>query len=145
MVAQTAISFGYFVGSLSDNIMIVQALAAPLMIPLMIFGGFYLNNDSTPIYLIWLKYLSWFYYANESLQINQWTDVEFDCKNCTGIQIPSEDCPKELKTTYVDVLTTYGFDEGNFARDVLLLLALCVGFRTLSLLILLFKFRPSNR
>ena len=31
--------------------MIVQALAAPLMIPLMIFGGFYLNNDSTPVYV----------------------------------------------------------------------------------------------
>lgn len=30
---------------------------------------------STPDYLIWLKYLSWFSYGNEMLVVNQWDDV----------------------------------------------------------------------
>lgn len=31
---------------------------------------------STPDYLIWLKYLSWFSYGNEMLVVNQWDDVK---------------------------------------------------------------------
>jgi len=29
-----------------------------------------------PGWLVWLKYLSWFYYANELLCVNQWQFVD---------------------------------------------------------------------
>lgn len=32
-------------------------------------------DRSTPDYLIWLKYISWFFYGNEILVVNQWEDV----------------------------------------------------------------------
>jgi hypothetical protein len=33
-------------------------------------------------WLNWIKYISWFYYANESAIINQWTDVtNLPCTN----------------------------------------------------------------
>jgi len=32
--------------------------------------------SSTPNYFIWLKYLSWFNYANELMNINQWSGVK---------------------------------------------------------------------
>lgn len=37
---------------------------------------FFFMNRSTPDYLIWLKYLSWFSYGNEMLVVNQWEDVK---------------------------------------------------------------------
>ncbi len=51
-------------------------MAGPLTIPFMIFGGYFLNNETTPKYFLWIRYLSWFNYANEALVVNQWHGVE---------------------------------------------------------------------
>ena len=56
------------------------AFGPTLLIPLMLFGGLFLNNSTIPVYLEWLKYLSWFMYSNEALLVNQWEGV-------TGIQV----------------------------------------------------------
>lgn len=32
--------------------------------------------SNIPVYFIWLKYLSWFFYTNEVLNINQWQYVD---------------------------------------------------------------------
>merc|ERR1711920_689386 len=82
LVTQCAISFGYMLSSFSENQQIINAISAPLLIPLLLFGGFYLNADSIPVYFIWLKYLSWFYYGNEALVINQWNGEELSCGIC---------------------------------------------------------------
>ena len=42
----------------------------------MFFGGFLLQITTIPIWLEWLKYLSWFMYTNEALLINQWKGVD---------------------------------------------------------------------
>lgn len=37
-----------------------------------------------PDWLVWIQYISWFYYGNEALTINQWKDVgedEITCDN----------------------------------------------------------------
>jgi hypothetical protein len=43
--------------------------------------------SSVPVYFVWLKYISWFYYGNEALMINQWKGVEGiecgDSPSCT--------------------------------------------------------------
>lgn len=58
LVTQCAISFGYMLSSFSEDQQIINAISAPLLIPLLLFGGFYLNADSIPVYFIWLKYLN---------------------------------------------------------------------------------------
>ena len=40
-----------------------------------LFGGFLLQSDSVPVYFIWLKYISWFYYGNENFYVTQWKDA----------------------------------------------------------------------
>ncbi|PVD37704.1 hypothetical protein C0Q70_00304 [Pomacea canaliculata] len=82
LVANVAVSFGYVISTVSPNVNVGLALAPPLMIPLILFGGFFLNDDSIPVYFIWLKYLSWFKYANELLAVNQWENVDY--LSCTG-------------------------------------------------------------
>ena len=38
-----------------------------------------LDCRSVPVWLVWLKYLSWFLYSNELLMINQWEGAEMKC------------------------------------------------------------------
>ena len=67
------------VSAIAPNLEAANALAAPMIIPFMIFGGFFLRNLSTPWYFIWIKYLSWFYYGFNNFVIAQWRDGGF-CK-----------------------------------------------------------------
>jgi hypothetical protein len=39
-----------------------------------------------PVWLIWLKYLSWFLYGYEALMINQWTGIkDIPCPGEVGL------------------------------------------------------------
>lgn len=60
------------ISCISGSIDTALSISAPFIIPFMIFGGFFLNKNSIPVYFIWLRYLSWFLYGNELLAINQW-------------------------------------------------------------------------
>lgn len=83
---------GYMISCLAGSTQVALAMAAPLIIPLLLFGGFFLQNGAVPIYFDWMRYISWFMYGNEALSINQWVGVRFNdtvCPNgvCTGEQI----------------------------------------------------------
>ena len=56
----------------APNVNIALAIGPTILIPLMLFGGLFLQNSTIPVWLEWLKYLSWFMYTNEALLINQW-------------------------------------------------------------------------
>ena len=46
------------------------------------------SHSSVPVYFIWLKYISWFNYANEALCVNQWKDVEkIKCETYTNTTV----------------------------------------------------------
>ncbi|KAF8791853.1 Protein white like protein [Argiope bruennichi] len=128
LVANTAASFGYMVSCMSSNLNVALSLATPLIMPLVLFGGFYLNSASVPVYFIWLKYISMFFYANEALLINQWKDV-------TNITCTTPICAHTGK----QVLSTLDFDENHFLRDILLIIALLLFFRILAFIALLIK------
>jgi len=76
LVANCAVSFGEFVSAAAPSLNAALAMSGPLLVPLMIFSGFFLNNASVPDYFIWLKYLSWLNYSNELLMLNQWDGVK---------------------------------------------------------------------
>jgi hypothetical protein len=65
----------------------------------MIFGGFFLNNNTVPVYFIWLKYLSWLGYGNEILLINQWDGI-------SGIACPAN--RTSCITEGSEVITNFG-------------------------------------
>ena len=63
---------------------------------------------SIPKWLIWLKYLSWFMYSNELLNINQWENVNItDCNPTENSEIP---CFSDGE----QILTFYGFESVSF-------------------------------
>lgn len=82
-------------------------IGPPLIIPFLLFGGYFLNSGSVPEYFKWLSYLSWFRYGNEALLINQWSGVGPGEIICTRANTT---CPSDGHV----VLETLNFDEVKF-------------------------------
>ncbi len=101
LVANCSVSFGECISAAAPSLNVALAMSGPVLVPLMIFSGFFLNNASVPDYFIWLKYLSWLNYANELLMINQWDGV----KNITCTTVGGG-----CLTTGAQVLSKLSFD-----------------------------------
>lgn len=134
LVSNIAASFGYMVSCLARSTTAALALAPPLMIPLLIFGGFFVNTESVPVYFIWLKYLSWFKYATEMLAIDQWTGV-------TNITCSAPPCVYNGD----QVLNKFSFKKENFMLDLWLLIVLLVSFRILAYVFLVIRTKRCSR
>lgn len=77
-------SLGFMVSCIAGTTDIALAIAPALVIPLLLFGGFFLSNEDVPVYFDWMRYISWFMYGNEALSINQWSGVTFNDTGCPG-------------------------------------------------------------
>ncbi|RMX61223.1 hypothetical protein pdam_00023788 [Pocillopora damicornis] len=62
----------YVISTISPTTSVSTALSGPLTLPLLVLGGFYIENRTIPEWLSWLRYLSWFNYGFEALVVNQW-------------------------------------------------------------------------
>uniref|UniRef100_A0A1A9V0K8 Protein white n=2 Tax=Glossina austeni TaxID=7395 RepID=A0A1A9V0K8_GLOAU len=123
LVANVSTSFGYLISCASNSTSMALSVGPPVTIPFLLFGGFFLNSGSVPIYFKWLSYFSWFRYANEGLLINQWADVQPGEITCT---LSNTTCPSSGKV----ILETLNFSETNLPYDYMGLLLLIILFRT---------------
>ncbi|XP_047478557.1 protein white-like isoform X1 [Penaeus chinensis] len=128
LVANVAVSYGYMISCLAKNYQTALVLSTPLTLPIMLFGGFFVQADSIPPYLDWLSYLSWFQYGFEALTINQWDGYGVSLGNVTVDAGPI-------------IFKRLGFSADNFWIDIGALFGLLVGFRILAFLFLLLKSR----
>ncbi|XP_050452990.1 protein white [Cataglyphis hispanica] len=135
LVANVSTSFGYLISCISNSVTTALSIGPPVIIPFLLFGGFFLNTASVPSYFFWFSYLSWFRYGNEALLVNQWSEI--DSIDCTASNVT---CPKSGRT----VLQIYNFREENFPMDILCLFALIAAFRLLAFFALLSKTRRAK-
>ncbi|XP_057379243.1 protein white-like [Daphnia carinata] len=133
LVANVASSFGFMISCLAGSTDVALALAPPLVIPLLLFGGFFLSNEDVPVYFDWMRYISWFMYGNEALSINQWVGISFNDTSC-----PDNMCTGE------QILASFDFNPDYFYRDIGGLFALILAFRILAFLALLRKTYRKN-
>ncbi|XP_005094340.1 protein white [Aplysia californica] len=148
LTANIAVSLGYLISTACGSVTIALAVAPPLLIPFMLFGGLFVNNDNIPVYFIWLEYLSWFKFSNEVLVINQWQDIDYiPCPNQTvptnATAIPPFG-PRCAFRSGDDVINYLSFDKDNVWRDIGIMFALMVGFRILSFLVLVLRAKRSK-
>ncbi|BFG00762.1 protein white [Drosophila madeirensis] len=134
LVANVSTSFGYLISCASSSTSMALSVGPPVIIPFLLFGGFFLNSGSVPVYLKWLSYLSWFRYANEGLLINQWADVEAGEISCTS---SNTTCPSSGKV----ILETLNFSAEDLPLDYVGLGILIVSFRVLAYLALRLRAR----
>ncbi|KAG1665893.1 Protein white [Nymphon striatum] len=76
LVANVVTSFGYFVSSACSSTQMALTVSTPMIIPLLIFGGYFVKNNTASVYLGWIRYLSWFHHGFQALAINQWRNVD---------------------------------------------------------------------
>ena len=131
IMVQAATGFGYMVASLSSTYQVAIALLPPLLVPLMLFSGFYINSQNIPGWLVWLEYVSWFKYSHELLMINQWSGVKIHC----------EDEGNCLWETGEEILEFYGLKKENQFFDIMMLIAWAVAFRLIGYIALFIKTR----
>lgn len=134
LLTQAVVSFGYLISCMTSSVDMALAIGPTLIIPLMLFGGLFLNNSTIPVYLNWMKYLSWFMYSNEALLINQWdgvTDIEYSCQYPNGTA--------SCNVSGDVVLEQLHFSKENFTFDIYMLVVLSLGTRTLAFFFLLLK------
>ncbi len=84
---------------------------------------------STPAWLTWLKYLSWFNYGNEALVLNQWRGVTSIACNSNQTCFPNGEA----------VLSFLHYDQSSITFDVLCLFGLLVSYRAIAFCGLLAK------
>ncbi|KAK3850357.1 hypothetical protein Pcinc_042931 [Petrolisthes cinctipes] len=120
------------ISCISKNYQTALVLSTPLTLPLMLFGGFYVQDSTIPVYLDWMSYLSWFKYGFEATSINQWNDY---LVYNTTID-PDHTHPFDFGNFVLDRLH---FPSSNFGADIGALCALLVGYRVLAFLLLLLK------
>lgn len=136
LISNVATSFGYLISCVSSSVVVALTIGPPVVIPFLLFGGFFLNAGSVPPYFKWLSSLSWFKYGNEALLINQWADV--DNITCTRLNTT---CPKDGHI----ILETFNFRESDYLGDYLWLFSLIIGFRLLGFLALLYRSTRRHR
>eukprot|EP01087_Luapelamoeba_hula_P017490 TRINITY_DN551_c0_g1_i1.p1 TRINITY_DN551_c0_g1~~TRINITY_DN551_c0_g1_i1.p1 ORF type:complete len:671 (+),score=117.28 TRINITY_DN551_c0_g1_i1:236-2248(+) len=105
MIANIAQSIGFLVSIFTD-LQVALGLFPVTVIPLLLVGGLFLNVDDIPDYLVWLQYLSYFYYSFSGMLVNEFEDVHF---HCTGDQYVGPDnnrvCPTTNGNQLIDSLS----------------------------------------
>ena len=81
MLVICASSFGYFLSSIFDKEEMAVALAPVIIMPLMLFGGFFSNAGSYPDWIGWFQYISPIKYSLEALIWNEFDGRKYGAKD----------------------------------------------------------------
>ncbi|CUM53305.1 uncharacterized protein AC631_00553 [Debaryomyces fabryi] len=96
--------------------------------------GYFVNAATMPVYVRWIKYLAYFWYAFGALTANQYTDWMGDCP----YDKDDSRCEEYSGNYQLDLL---GFPKGWITEPICILLAWVVGFYILTGLAFRFKNR----
>jgi ABC-type multidrug transport system permease subunit len=135
MTSNAAVSLGYALSTISSNVAVVLALGPMLLIPAIIFGGLFINVDEIPPYFYWLSYISFIQYGYKGVSIAVWQAR--DVIPC-DVQL----CPYSSGD---EVLESLNFNEDTKWLNLLILIILIVGFRSMAVLSLVIRCRKRRK
>lgn len=127
-------SFGYFVSTLANDPVVVLILGNILILPAMLVGGFFINNNSVPNYYVVLETLSTFNYAFQALVRCVYHDTDV---MCTEEETRLDLCAYD---TGDDIMVYLGAEMG-YADYVYILLAQSIILRTFGHIVLYSRFK----
>ncbi|KAM0725944.1 Protein scarlet [Formica fusca] len=118
MTAICGTAYGIMISSWITDIDIVVTIMVPFDLLFLLTAGVFYNLRTLPSYLGYFKYVSVFYYATEAVSIIYWSGIKnIDCP-------VNRDLPCLSNGT--EVLSKYGYNEGNFWWDMTGLLLLTI-------------------
>mmetsp|Transcript_26239 Transcript_26239/g.42976 ORF Transcript_26239/g.42976 Transcript_26239/m.42976 type:complete len:702 (-) Transcript_26239:333-2438(-) len=72
-------ALGIAIAAAFTDLSVALAVAPMLILPLMVFSGFFVNNGGIPVYFNWIKYLSPMKYGFATLIKNEYTGLSLTC------------------------------------------------------------------
>ncbi|KAF3947397.1 hypothetical protein CMV_026466 [Castanea mollissima] len=81
-----ASAMGLTVGAVVPTTEAAMAVGPSLMTVFLVFGGYYVNADNTPIIFRWIPRVSLIRWAFQGLCINEFKGLQFDHQNSFDIQ-----------------------------------------------------------
>lgn len=129
LIYNAATGYSLIISALIADKQLAVTLTPVLIIPFMLFAGFFVNQNNIPIYLIEFQYLSIFKYGYQALMLNEFHYFKEDdnYKTCYKSTDPTIHCP--------DPLVAFDSPE-DLSLSSLILLILFVGFYVISLIIM---------
>ena len=74
-----SVALGFLISSVAPSAVIANSIIAPVLIVLILVGGFYINEGALPPGAGWLPYISYVGWGFKGLVINEFTGLEFSC------------------------------------------------------------------
>ncbi|CAI5446764.1 unnamed protein product [Caenorhabditis angaria] len=137
LVQNIAISIGYLFSCIFGSVNLAVAIMPIFVVPMMAMGGFFINQDSLPVFFRPLKYLSYFGYGYEAVAIGQWKNVgNIDGCSTLNSTICLENGPA--------VLENLSFSQNHLYFDLIIMIGMLVIFRFLAFLALLIRVKTRN-
>eukprot|EP00762_Andalucia_godoyi_P008326 ANDGO_07316.mRNA.1 ABC transporter G family member 16 len=138
LVSNAGASLAYVISAAAPNGDVAQALMPLILIPMMLFGGFFVNTDTVPAWIAWLKYVSLIFYGFQALIQVEYSGLTLHCDNSELVQSGSQSiCPITSGQQAIDALDI----QFTYWECFFILLGLFIGFRVLAYLILWAKSR----
>jgi len=127
------VSLGLFLSAIFKNVQMASQLAPAVVILFLMFGGNLVNEDSVPVYFMWLREISFIRYAFKAVAVNELQDQPFECDTAGD---------PTCVTNGNQVLESLNFDEeGVIWNCAMILIGIFFAFNILAYLVLLAK-RP---
>ncbi|GMI03669.1 hypothetical protein TrVE_jg3568 [Triparma verrucosa] len=79
LVGFCAIALGMAIAATAPDVEAATAFGPIVVVLMILFGGFYINIESLPVWLRWVQYLSLMRFAFEGLCVNEFKDLVFSC------------------------------------------------------------------
>eukprot|EP00299_Pterocystis_sp_00344_P019145 c9525_g1_i2.p1 GENE.c9525_g1_i2~~c9525_g1_i2.p1 ORF type:complete len:598 (+),score=129.97 c9525_g1_i2:51-1844(+) len=119
MLGVSSTSVAMLLGSVFDDVKTAAEASPALFVPQILFAGFFIRLELVPVYMRWAQYLCSLKYA-----MNLAILVEFN------------DCSDDEKPSCVSLRDKNNIEKGHWWIYALILIALFIGFRLVSLFIL---------
>jgi len=82
LIYNASSGYALIIGTLFSDKQLAVTLTPVLIIPFMLFAGFFVSQDNIPKFLIVFQDLSIFKYGYQALTQNEYKDLNLDCDGC---------------------------------------------------------------
>jgi len=130
--SQCAIGLGMILSASIKGVEAAPKVAPIAVILFLAFSGYFLNDESIPDWLIWLKYLSFIRYAFKAFVINEFRGAEFTC-------LLSDGRNATICASGDNVLESLAFDEDEVWTQCVAMGSIAIGFNLIAYLILVLR------
>lgn len=79
LIYNASSGYALILGTIFSDKQLAVTLTPVLIIPFMLFAGFFVNQENIPKWLIEFQYLSIFKYGYQALMLNEYTGLTLEC------------------------------------------------------------------